>query len=164
MVSGMTVRIRPLPNNPSFSAIAPIAAVPISFSAIADARPVTAIAIDAPSAFIPSASKKRPAVAPSVIFLFLRVFSYISEWVEFSAPAFIEFSKEFYILQPECMQSGSDNTQNSVKAMSEYEHKYCSYCCKADLRMIRPNHLECNIIYRACYVDRRQSYCYNTSV
>jgi len=37
IVSGITVKIKPLPNNCSFSAIAPIAAVPIAFSAIADA-------------------------------------------------------------------------------------------------------------------------------
>ena len=48
MVSGITVNINPLPNNPSFSVIAPIAATPISFSAIAAAK--AEIPIDNPLA------------------------------------------------------------------------------------------------------------------
>ena len=41
IVSGITVKMSPLPNSSSFSAIAPIAAAPICFSAIAAAIALT---------------------------------------------------------------------------------------------------------------------------
>ncbi len=56
MVSGMTVSNNTLPNSSSFSAMAPTAAEPICFSAMADANPVN-----------PTASAAAIAIRPMVI-------------------------------------------------------------------------------------------------
>src|SRR5437867_5196886 len=96
IVSGITIKMRPLTNNSGFSAIAPTVAPPTTFSAHAVAIPVPAIVIAAESAAIGSAMS---------LCLLCRARTKRTEW---SSVPLEELDERLHVVQSEGLNSGRD--------------------------------------------------------
>src|SRR6266571_8847318 len=100
IVSGITIKMRPLTNNSGFSAIAPTVAPPTTFSAHAVAIPVPAIVIAADSAANGSATMR--------LYLLRRS---LPKGTERSPVALVELDEGLHVVQPEGLNSRRNPTE-----------------------------------------------------
>src|SRR5512137_1699255 len=104
MVSGRTIKVKPLPNIFGSSAVAPTAAAPICACAMPVPMPAAPIAMPAPTSAIPT------AVGSSAILFYLlfrhhRVLPLVGHGREIRSPALEELEEELDVVQSDSLNA-----------------------------------------------------------
>src|SRR3989344_9371962 len=115
-VSGITVKMSPLTNSSSFSAIAPIAAEPMDFCAkpVPMAVPATAIAAASPSSPVPTST-----IAQHLLPMLPSRFHPRAERDVRPTAALVEFHEELRVVQPQAVQERPEQPEREIDRMPD---------------------------------------------